>query len=187
MGRPKFFLDVGGIPLFERVLSALREIFADILVVANHPEWFRPYNVRIVRDMPPNRGVLGGLYTGLMHMTGDFGFCVAADMPFLSVDLIRYMTEKHDQGDVIIPRTPDGLQPLHAIYSRTCLEPIGDLLESGGLKIIDFFHSVTVVFISEAEIRRYDPLLLSFWNVNTEEDLQHTEEMLTNPPRRRSR
>lgn len=179
MGQHKLFLQAGSVPLFERVYRVLNPIFTHIIVVANNPEWFRSYDVQVIPDILPGRGVLGGLYTGLSYASSHCSFCFAADMPFLNPGLIRYMIEKRDEGDVIIPRTPDGLQPLHAIYSRKCLKPIKDLLSTGNLKIIDFFTEVTVIYISEREILDYDPMVLSFLNINTKEDLRHAEDILT--------
>jgi len=91
----------------------------------------------------------------------------------------RYMIEKHTQGDVIVPNTSDGLEPLHAIYSKGCLKPIKNLISRGNLKIVDFFTEVTVVYVSEREILKYDPMLVSFLNVNTMEDLRQAENVLT--------
>jgi len=182
MGRHKLCLKVGGVPLFERVYWVLKRIFDDLIVVANNPEWFESYDARIVPDLISGWGALGGLYTGLKHARSDPSFCFAADMPFLNDELIQYMIDRRYEGDVIIPRTPDGLQPLHAIYSSKCLKAIENLVSKRNLKIIDFFTEVTVVYISEREILDYDPLLLSFLNVNTKEDLQHAEDMLTTAP-----
>ena len=187
MGRHKLFLEAGGVPLFERVYWVLNQIFTDIIVVAHHAEWFQSYDVRVISDVFPGRGALGGLYTGLKYASSDPSFCFAADMPFLNARLIRYMIEKRDEGDVIIPRTSDGLHPLHAIYSRKCLEPMENLLSRGNLKIIDFFVEVTVIYISEGEIVNYDPLLLSFLNVNTKEDLRRAEDLLASAPGMESR
>lgn len=178
MGRHKLFLQTGGVPLFERVYRVLSRVFADIIVVANDPVIFHPYDVRIVSDIVPGKGALGGLYTGLKHASSDHGFCFAADMPFLNARLIRYMMERCHEGDVVIPRTSKGLQPLHAIYAKKCLGPIKDLMVSGDLKIIDFFADVTVTYISEREILNYDPTLKSFLNVNTRQDLREAERML---------
>jgi molybdopterin-guanine dinucleotide biosynthesis protein A len=164
--------------LFERVYRVLNPIFNEIIVVANNPRMFRSYHVSTVPDVIPGRGALGGLYTGLRQASSDHCFCFAADMPFLNARFIRYMIEKSDEGDVIIPRTPDGLQPLHAIYSKACMRPIEHLLSRGTLKIIDFFAQVTVIYISEREILEYDPMLTSFLNVNTEEDLRQAENIL---------
>jgi molybdopterin-guanine dinucleotide biosynthesis protein A len=179
MGRHKPFIRAGGIPLFERVYRVLHQIFSNITVVTNDPEEFRFYDVRILCDLIPNGGSLGGLYTGLMDAQSDQVFCFASDMPFLNPGLIRYMMGKSHQGDVIIPRTSEGVQPLHAIYAKTCLAPIENLMSRGNLKIIDFFQEVTVSYILEKEILRYDPMLTCFLNVNTDEDLQHVENLLS--------
>jgi len=178
MGQHKSFLEAGGVPLFERVYRILNQIFTDIIVVANNPQWFHSYDVRSVPDIIPDKGALGGLYTGLKHASSDHGFCFAVDMPFLNPGLIRHMIEKSHQGDVIIPRTSKGLQPLHAIYSRACLNPIKNLMSRGNLKIIDFFTEVTVVYVPEREILDHDPMLISFLNVNTWEDLRKAKNML---------
>jgi molybdopterin-guanine dinucleotide biosynthesis protein A len=187
MGRHKLFLEAGGVPLFERVYWVLNRIFTDIIVVANTPEWFQSYDVQVIPDVLPGRGALGGLYTGLKYASSDCSFCFATDMPFLNARLIRYMIEKRDEGDVIIPRTSDGLQPLHAIYSKKCLKPMENLLSRGNLKIIDFFMEVTVIYISEGDVLNYDPMLLSFLNVNTKEDLRRAENLLTSAPWMESR
>lgn len=182
MGRDKLFLETAGMPLFERVYGVLDQVFKDIIVVANNPKWFHPYDVRVVPDLIPGKGALGGLYTGLRSVASDSVFCFAADMPFLNSQLIRYMIGKDPEGDVIIPRTSDGLQPLHAIYSERCLKPIENLISTGNLKIIDFFTEVNVIYVSEAEILKYDPMLMSFLNVNTQEDLRQAEKILTQDP-----
>jgi molybdopterin-guanine dinucleotide biosynthesis protein A len=182
MGHQKLFLEAGGIPLFERVYRVLNQVFTDIIVVANKPEWFHSYPIRVVTDIFPDGGALGGLYTGLKYAPSDAGFCFAADMPFLNAQLIRFMIQKWDKGDVIIPRTSHGLQPLHAIYSRKCLDPIKKLLLRGRLRIIDFFTEVTVMYVPERDILKYDPMLLSFLNINTKEDLRRAEKILSTPP-----
>jgi len=179
MGREKLFLEAGGVPLFERVYGVLSQIFVEMIVVANNPRWFHSYDVRVISDVIPGKGALGGLYTGLKYASSNHGFCFAADMPFLNPRLIRYMIEKHTQGDVIVPNTSDGLEPLHAIYSKGCLKPIKNLISRGNLKIVDFFTEVTVVYVSEREILKYDPMLVSFLNVNTMEDLRQAENVLT--------
>jgi molybdopterin-guanine dinucleotide biosynthesis protein A len=178
MGRHKLFVRAGGVPLFDRVHRVLDQVFSDIIVVANKAEWFDAYDVRVVPDVVPGRGALGGIYTALQNASGAHCFCFAADMPFLNPRLIRHMITRSQEGDVIIPITPGGLQPLHAIYSRACLGPIEKLLSMGDLKIIDFFRDVTVIYLSEREINPYDPTWMSFLNINTEADLRRAEEIL---------
>ena len=187
MGRHKLFVKAGGVSLFHRVYSVLYQIFPEIIVVANDPECFQSYPVRVIPDIFPNKGALGGLYTGIKNASADSSFCFAGDMPFLNIRLIRAMMKKYEEGDVIIPKTSDGLQPLHAIYSKKCLTPIEGLLSRGNLKIIDFFRGLTVIYIAEREIRSYDPMLISFLNINTKEDLRRAEEILARAPHMESR
>lgn len=179
MGRDKLFLEVGGVPLFERVYGVLNELFNDLIVVANKPSWFRSYRVRVYPDLISNKGALGGLYTGLKYACSDSVFCFASDMPFLNPPLIRYMIGKENEGDVIIPKTSDGLQPLHAIYSKRCLEAMENLISRTNLKIVDFFIELNVIYVSEREISGFDPELTSFLNVNTEDDLRRAEAMIS--------
>src|SRR5512136_1448720 len=85
MGRDKIFLEAGGVPLFDRVYGVLKGIFSDLIVVANNPESYTGYSgVRVTPDAIPNKGALGGLYTGLKEALSYHSFCFASDMPFLN-------------------------------------------------------------------------------------------------------
>jgi molybdopterin-guanine dinucleotide biosynthesis protein A len=178
MGRDKAFIDAGGVPLFERVYSVFREIFSEIIIVVNDVRPFEKYEGRIENDIISNKGALGGLYTGLFHASSHHAFCSACDMPLLNPRLIKYMSGERDAYDVIIPRTRDGLHPLHAIYSKNCIRPMRQLLDRGDLKIINFFNRVRVRYIEETEIRRVDPHMRSFLNVNTREEMEMIRSIL---------
>ena len=73
--------------------------------------------------------------------------------------------------DVVVPVTAEGYQPLAAIYSRRCLEPIAAQLAEGKLKVSHFFSKVRIKKIPETSLRQVDPELKSFFNINTPEDL----------------
>jgi len=89
------------------------------------------------------------------------------------------MVEERDEYDVIVPKTHDGLHPLHAIYSKKCLNPMRQLLTRNELKIVNFYHQVRVRYIEEMEIREFDPHMRSLINVNTEEEMEAVLEILT--------
>jgi molybdopterin-guanine dinucleotide biosynthesis protein A len=99
-------------------------------------------------------------------------------MPFLNPGVIKYMREERDEYDVIVPKTHDGLHPLHAIYSKKCLNPIGQSLNRNDLKIVNFFHHVRVRYIEEMEIKEFDPHMRSVINVNTEEEMEAVRHIL---------
>ena len=178
MGEDKALIEVGEVPLFERAYRVLREIFSEIIIVANDARPFENYEARLQKDIISDKGALGGLYTGLFHSQSHHAFCAACDMPLLNPRLIKYMAEERDEYDVIIPRTRDGLHPLHAIYSKRCLNPMRQLLNRDDLRIVNFFPQVTVRYIEEMEIRELDPHMRSLINVNTEEEMEAVRDIL---------
>ena len=72
----------------------------------------------------------------------------------------------------MLPRVNDLYEPLHAVYSKNCIAPIDTIFKRGRKVIIDLFDHVRVKFIEAEEVERFDPQHLSFFNVNTKEDLK---------------
>ncbi len=171
MGKNKAFLQVGGIPIIQRIYSLFEELFQEVLIITNERDLFANLNAKTYNDLIPDRGALGGLYTGLFYSSFPYSFCVACDMPFLRPSLIEFLLSKTEHYDAVVPRTHDGLQPLHAVYSKSCLVPIKELIDHGGLKIIDFYEKARVRVIDQIEFQSIDPDLDSFLNVNTPEEL----------------
>jgi len=167
MGRDKAFLPFGGTTLVERVASRLRDACADVVVVANTPEPYRALGLRTVPDALPERRSLVGIYTGILHAGGPVFVC-GCDMPFLCSALIRYMGALAESAEVVIPRVTD-YEPLHAVYTPACLEPIRTVLAAGG-RNADLLGYVRARVVTADEVRRFDPELQSFRNVNTPED-----------------
>jgi molybdopterin-guanine dinucleotide biosynthesis protein A len=178
LGQDKAFIEVGGVRLLDYVYGKCRKLFSEIIIVTNQPHQFTEYQTPIVVDELRGAGSLGGLYTGLMRANNYHTFCVACDMPFLKLELIAYLIEQRCDNDVVIPRTKEGLEPFHALYSKQCIEPIKRLLDKGDFKISNFFSEVRVRYCDEKEIKRIDPALVSFINVNTKQDLFKIQKML---------
>jgi len=172
MGQDKAFIEVDGVPIILRVFAVLDRLFRETIIVANEKEPYAELNIPVYSDLVPGQGALGGLYTGLVYSTFPYSFCVACDMPFLNRALIEYLLTRIDQYDAVVPRTSDGLQPLHAIYSKQCLEPIRHLLDLGKTKIMDFYPLIRLGIVDEKEFLPLDPEKRSFTNVNTPEELQ---------------
>ena len=172
MGENKAFIEIDGIPIINRIHTLFKELFQEIIIVTNQAELFLNLEARIFADIIPDRGVLAGLYTGLFFSSYLYSFCVACDMPFLNESVIKYLIQKADHFDVIVPKTKDGLQPLHAIYSKNCLDPIKRTIEQQKYSIIDFFPRVKIKMVEEYEFYSLDPTMESFINVNTPEELR---------------
>ena len=183
LGRDKALEPFGTSNLLERVLSRLSLFKSDIIIVAHARQELSSVvqnrKLRVVFDIYPDKGPLGGIYTGLFTSTTPYNLLVAGDMPFLNVDLLRYMIQLSSEFDLVAPRKGNYFEPLHAVYSHACLKPIEDMLKQGELKIDKLFDRVKVRYIDSKEIDRFDPQHLSFFNINTEADLKKAKELIT--------
>ena len=159
------------------IVEKLRGIFNEIIIVTNNPEEHKALRVKLVKDIIPDKGSLGGLYSGLVHSGTSHSFVVAVDMPFLNPDLIKYMKKFCPKYDVITPKIKGIYEPLHTIYSKNCLPHIEKQIQDNNLRIIEFFPKLRVKEIKEPTIRKFDPELLSFFNINTLEDYQKAREL----------
>ena len=174
-GRPKALLELGGRRIIERVVDAVTPAVSDLLIVTNTPELYAFLGLSMVADVYPDRGSLGGIYSGLKAAAGDAAFTVACDMPFLHPEVVRLVVERAGSGDVVIPRFCDQLETLHAAYAKSCLPHIEERLVAGRLKIVEFFERVRVVEIPEAEIARFRDPAIVFMNVNTPDELDRAQ------------
>ena len=181
LGRNKVAVTVGNRSLLQWVISRLAFFNSDIIMVTakeqSIPRFIDYPKLKVVSDIYPGKGSLGGIYTGLVASDSFYNLVVACDMPFLNQALLRYMIEIADNFDLVIPRLGNTIEPLHAVYSKSCLAPIEYLLKQDDLQILKFFHSVKVRYVEADEIDRFDPEHLSFFNINTEADLKTAMEL----------
>ena len=172
MGTNKAFLDINGERLIDRTVKIFKDIFHELILVTNSPLDYLKQDCVIVTDILKNKGALGGIYTGLFFASHDRAFVCACDMPFLNKAFIKYMIERCGDNDIVVPRSPDGLQPLHAIYSRRCLPAIKRIIDRDQLKITGFYKGLKTLEIPWDVIKSYDPEGKMFFNVNTPEELE---------------
>ena len=170
-GAPKALLELGGKRIIERVVDVVGGVLDDLLVVTNTPERYAFLGLPMVPDVFPDGGALGGIYTGLRAAGGDAAFTVACDMPFVHPAIVRMVVERAGDGDVVIPRTGDQLETMHAVYGKRCLGPMEARLRRGELKIVGFFADVRVVELDAAAMAAYRAPELAFMNVNTPAEL----------------
>ena len=173
MGEDKALKTFLGRPLIQRVVERLSPIADELVVTTNRPDDYRFLDLRLVPDLKPGRGALGGLYTAIASASHSMVGVVACDMPFASSTLLRAASRilVEEQADVVIPKSEEGYEPLHAVYRReTCLPAIEAAIEADQWKVIAWFPQVNVRVLTPDEITQYDPSGLAFWNVNTPEE-----------------
>ena len=182
MGEDKALKPFLGRPLIQRVTERLSTIADELIVTTNRPEDYAFLDVRLVPDLRPDRGALGGLYTAIASATNPTVAVVACDMPFASPALLEAAGRLlvREEADVVIPKSDGGYEPLHAVYRRgTCLPAIEAAIEADQWKVIAWFPQVKVRVLTPEEIRRYDPSGLAFWNVNTPGEFAEAEKIAT--------
>ncbi len=181
MGRDKRFLELEGSTLFARALSVLDDLFPEVLVsVADALPEGTEVAHRVVSDMIPNCAALGGLYTGLSLATHPRVFVAACDMPLLTAPVIRAMVERDPEADVVMARLPQGLQPMHAVYSKRCLPHLEAMAREGNLKMQELAQREGLVtrIMAEDELSAVESGGLSFLNINTPADLEFARKLL---------
>jgi len=181
LGRDKVRETVGNKDLLELVLSHLSSFDSDIIVVGAREQSLPSFagypKLRIVTDIYPGKGPLGGIHTGLAASNSCYNLVVASDMPFLNQDLLCYMVQVSAGFDLVVPRLGNLVEPLHAVYSKGCLPAIECLLKQGNLSTSQLLTLVKVRYVESEEIDRFDPKHLGFFNINTEADLERAREL----------
>jgi molybdopterin-guanine dinucleotide biosynthesis protein A len=182
LGRVKALEIINEQSLVERTIDRLSTVSQALLLVTSQ-EQFRLIAAarlkgKLIVDIYPGKGALGGIYTGLKNADSFYSLVVGCDMPFLNHDLLCYLIELAPGFDVVVPRIDDMLEPLHAVYSRDCLAPIKELIGRDTLDISQLFGLVKTRYVDKDEITKFDPRCLSFFNVNTMNDIKQAEELI---------
>jgi len=172
MGSNKAFLELKGKTFIELQIDLLREIFDDIFISANTSSEYEYLNLSIFKDVYPGKGPLGGIYTSLINSSSLHTFMLACDMPFIGSELINHLKDLTKEYDVVIPKSEKGLEPLHAFYSKKCIDPIKRSLEEDNLRITSFFPHVNVKIVELDNLNLSDCFKNSIKNLNTRDDYE---------------
>ncbi|MEP6689494.1 MAG: molybdenum cofactor guanylyltransferase [Gemmatimonadales bacterium] len=173
-GRAKGLETIDGVRILDRLVDSLTEALgAPPFLVANAPDaaGWRP-GLRVVRDLRPGLGALGGIYTAVVEGPAPV-VCVAWDMPFVPPELVRALAEGLGSYDALLAESGShrGVEPLCAAYGPGCRDAIAATLDAGDLRAVGFHPRISVGILPLSQVRRFgDPELL-FFNVNTADDL----------------
>jgi molybdopterin-guanine dinucleotide biosynthesis protein A len=177
-GRDKAMIEIQGKRILDHIYAVYADIFSEIILVTNKPEAYLNWNMLTVTDLLPVRSSLTGIHAGLFYASRPYIFVSACDAPFLKPELVALLISQARPGtDAVMPQTPKGLEPLCAVYSKSCLQIIEAHIRQEKLKIQCVFNKSRINRISEARVRKADPELISFVNINTPEDLIAVESL----------
>ena len=177
-GRNKAFLKLRGETLLARRIRLLAPSFQETIVVwasrhqAEKDKPGIPYPVRYVTDPVQGVGPLMGLCSGLSACRTEWAFVTGCDMPFYSRPLLNHMLTCRNEWDAVIPRIGDWYEPLFSFYHERCLPAIRQALKEKRRRILAFLPSIKPFYVPEEDVLRLDPERISFFNINTKEDLE---------------
>ena len=170
-GKNKAFISFGQRRVIDNIYDVFRSVFDEIILVTNQPMAYLEWDVNIVTDIYPVRSSLTGIHTGLFYARTPFIFVTACDTPFLKKEMVETVVSHIEPGAaVVIPETADGTEQLCAAYSKSCLSLMERQIKEKSFQIKKLFRKVRVKKIPETLLKKVDPELMSFFNINTADD-----------------
>ena len=187
LGERKPLLTLGGRSLISYVLEAAMEFSDEVYVVADEEDLSLlrgrlPVQVKVVGDITPRRGPLLGIYSGLRALGSEYSVVLPCDSPFIRIEVMRYLIGKAEGFDAAVPLWPNGyIEPLHSVYRvRAALRAAEEALGEGELRVRGMVERLgRVEYVPVEELKRFDPRLLTFFNVNSPADLRAAESLLS--------
>lgn len=178
MGGNKALELLGGRPVIEHLIDSLKPLSGDTFIVANDAAAYGRFGLPVRADHFSFRASLVGVYSAVASAAEDYCFVTACDMPFADPALVGYMAGLVDGYDAVVPVSHRGEEPLHAFYTRACLEPMRRHIDSGDLALHRVLGSLKVrdVTIEQMSLS-CDPVTV-FFNVNTPADLDEAARIL---------
>ena len=171
MGTNKALLVVNDVPIITQMYQTLARLFHHVIIVTNTPEEYAFLPCRKVPDVFPGIGSIAGLHSALAHSTTERTFITACDMPFVEQATIRYLCDLQLGGyDAVIPLSPGGQEPLHAVYSTSCKAEFEKSIQKNELKILDLLARINKRLVTWDEIQKVSDSKRSFLNINTPEE-----------------
>lgn len=174
-GREKYFFVYEGKTFIERLIDTLGEVVDEIILVAKDPDQCRRFDhlrgVRCISDIRTGIGPIGGLHAGTIAAHGKTLFVSACDMPCIDPGVVRYLFEAIDDCDAAIPSWNfDMIEPLHAVYRRSVL--LDYLVDHESYSLRPMIRKINTRYVPVEELRKIDPSLRTFTNINKLEDLE---------------
>jgi molybdopterin-guanine dinucleotide biosynthesis protein A len=180
--REKALFDINGRTLIELIIERLQIVVDSIIISVRDRAQGELIGAALSRryrfayDDRRNLGPISGILSGLSECEDEYCFISACDMPFINANVVDLLFEKSKNYDAAIPRWEDGfLEPLHAVYR--CAPMIHETKEAigrGEKIILAPVFKMNVNYVPVNEIRKLDPDLRTFININTFEDIRKT-------------
>ena len=165
MGEDKGLMSLFGKPMIGYVIDTVHELTDHITIVSNNDQ-YNQFGLDVIKDEIPDKGPLGGIYTGLQHSKFDQNIILSCDIPYIKIGLLKYLLQQSKGYDITIPIHKEQIHPLIGIYQKSCLNNIKKNLISGNLKVTDSFSGLKLNIVETDEFDE-----IAFKNLNSKQDI----------------
>jgi molybdopterin-guanine dinucleotide biosynthesis protein A len=169
-GADKRALLVGGAPVLDRQLAALRALASRIVVIGRSSDRVQAQGLEVVPDETPGCGPLGGIYTALVHARAGRVLALACDLPFVTSAFLGYLADVDPGADVTVPRDSRGWHPLCAVWRAAVAPHLREQLDAGARAVHAVLGSLRVHVVEGEALARFDPDGWLLHNINTPDD-----------------
>ncbi len=172
MGRDKALLEFGGQPLIQSAVCLLKALTGRV-VILGPAEKYGFLGLPVLPDLVPSRGPLSAIYTGLERSGTAVNLFLACDMPLMEETFLKLLLERAPLADAVLMRLDDSsLEPLCAVYNRSCLPTVKANYDRQRFKLSDLFPDLRTHYLAEADLRDSGLDRRIFTNLNDPEDLE---------------
>lgn len=185
-GKNKALIELNGKPLVRYVVDACQTVAGRIITVIgkdNDPRSYMcvlPPNVELISERERRNNPLNGIAAGIEELDTTYTLVLACDMPFIKSKILELLLARATGFDATVPIWPNGyLEPLHSVYRVEAIRQVlPSILQNKNSRVSDLIHSFDTRYVETEEIRKYDPHLMCFFNVNDFEGLKIAQSML---------
>lgn len=187
MKENKILTKLGDKPLLLHVTEKILGLASEVVVVVGKNDELEKYTailpspVTILKDSAEGKGPLMGILTGMQKMISEYAMVLPCDSPFIKKEVLEYLFNKAQGADAAIPRWPNrNIEPLHAIYRiSSAITAAKAAIKADEFLVLDMIKRLKkVVYLNTSNLRKFDQDLVTFFNINRQEDLIKATDIL---------
>ncbi len=182
-GSDKAMLAIDGTPMIRRMIGRVSPVVDEIIIAARDQAQGRyiaeaiPNDLKVVYDPVTGYGPVAGILAGIQASESEYSVCLACDLPHINPDVIDALfgcaEDSGGDADAAVPMHRNGMiEALHAVYGRPMIRACQIAMENRERTVRSAISLLKrAVFVPTESLRRFDPDLRTFLNVNYPEDL----------------
>lgn len=170
MKQDKGFVHFDGKPMAQHGIELLKHFFSDCRISANNKD-YETFGLPLIADTYTNIGPMGGIHACLSSIQKKYMFLLGCDLPNINEGLISRLLEETEGYEIVLPvHSPNQLEPLCGIYSKSILKQIELMIKDKNYKLHNLIVNCKTKYVNVDDLLLKNPRL--FDNINTPAQLQ---------------